>query len=82
MAKPCAPTAASSDWRRAAAGSGILWRNISHQGQRMAGHTQQSHPGVRSPCVSLCRIDDETQQCRGCRRTRAVQGLAQLFRTN
>ncbi|MBB1208452.1 DUF1289 domain-containing protein, partial [Klebsiella pneumoniae] len=23
------------------------------------------------PCVSLCRIDDETQQCRGCRRTRA-----------
>ncbi|MBS3894478.1 DUF1289 domain-containing protein [Serratia marcescens] len=48
----------------------------------MAGHTQQSHPGVRSPCVSLCRIDDETQQCRGCRRTRAVQGLAQLFRTN
>ncbi|MEX0631360.1 DUF1289 domain-containing protein [Serratia ureilytica] len=37
----------------------------------MAGDNQQSQHGVRSPCVSLCRIDDETQQCRGCRRTRA-----------
>ncbi|WP_226772929.1 DUF1289 domain-containing protein [Serratia marcescens] len=37
----------------------------------MTGDNQQFHPGVRSPCVSLCRIDDETQQCRGCRRTRA-----------
>ncbi|OKB65578.1 hypothetical protein BHU62_17070 [Serratia marcescens] len=37
----------------------------------MAGDNQQSQYGVRSPCVSLCRIDDETQQCRGCRRTRA-----------
>ncbi|MGQ6484589.1 DUF1289 domain-containing protein [Serratia sp. IR-2025] len=37
----------------------------------MAGDNQQSQHGVRSPCVSLCRIDDETQQYRGCRRTRA-----------
>lgn len=36
----------------------------------MAGDNQQFQHGVRSPCVSLCRIDDETQRCRGCRRTR------------
>ncbi|AWQ49357.1 MAG: DUF1289 domain-containing protein [Serratia marcescens] len=37
----------------------------------MAVDNQQSRYGVRSPCVSLCRIDDETELCRGCRRTRA-----------
>ncbi|CAI1158868.1 DUF1289 domain-containing protein [Serratia ficaria] len=37
----------------------------------MAGDNQQPQHGVRSPCVSLCRIDGETQQCRGCRRTLA-----------
>ncbi|CAI1890537.1 DUF1289 domain-containing protein [Serratia marcescens] len=37
----------------------------------MAGDNQQFQHGVRSPCVSLCRIDDETQRCRGCRRTQA-----------
>ncbi|BEN31821.1 DUF1289 domain-containing protein [Serratia marcescens] len=37
----------------------------------MAVDNQQFQHGVRSPCVSLCRIDDETQRCRGCWRTRA-----------
>ncbi len=50
----------------------------------MAGDNQQSQHGVRSPCVSLCRIDDETSSAgdAGARGRRSLPGRPPATRRN